>query len=492
MNKLNDHSKKVEEFSQAFKAIQNRSQGGPSPVVLDHCENQSNTTHLKSYKIDSNKINFSQFREVILVDPEKKTALIEPRVSMETLLASTLPFGLVPAVLPEFKGITAGGAIMGGAAESSSHQWGCFNDICLSYELIDGKGNLIKVSKEENRDLFFGIAGSYGSLAALVSAEIQLIPAQDYVYLRYHSFSNPMEAIEKIQSLVHSDRPPPLLDGLIFDKNSSVVIEGHFNADGFPDTDFPLFSFQALSAPWYCQHVKTMNQESKVWFEKMTLNDYFFRYDLGAFWMGAYLFKPQFLKNFILEGWLGFDEASKENFTQEEISRITPLSDISPIMRTLLRPLLHSQPLWSLLHKTKQWIRKRFVIQDLCIPESHATDFWKDLLDDASIFPLWLCPIKGTREPQILAPHLLSPNSPDTHFINFGVYGIPAEPNPIRKVIKKLEERVRFYEGRKVLYSDSYYSEEEFWQIYCRKKYEALRMKTHANGVWNKLTDKVL
>jgi hypothetical protein len=62
-------------------------------------------------------------------------ALVEPRVTMEQLVDTLLPFGLVPPVVPEFKHITVGGSIAGVAGESSSYKYGFFHDTCVSYEV---------------------------------------------------------------------------------------------------------------------------------------------------------------------------------------------------------------------------------------------------------------------------------------------------------------------------------------------------------------------
>ena len=51
--------------------------------------------------------------------------------------------------------------------------------------------------------------------------------------------------------------------------------------------------------------------------EMMSLEDYLFRYDQGAFWMGAYLFQLPLLARFILQGI--FKLSRKEGFTQKEV-----------------------------------------------------------------------------------------------------------------------------------------------------------------------------
>jgi len=351
---------------------------------------------------------------------------------------------------------------------------------------------LLKVSPFENSDIYYGMAGSYGSLGILVSTEIQLIPVEDFIYLTYH-FLKPIEAIEKLKSYSHLSKKPTFLDGIIFSNELAVVIEGNVHSESSPLT-LPTFSLKSPSAPWFFQHVKELANQSpsQSCQEKMSLEDYFFRYDLGGFWMGAFLFQLPFLTRFISEGILGFGKADQENFLERDIQRFHHPSDPPYLSRTFLRQVFNAKNLWVLLHKAEQWVQHRMVIQDFCIPETQSIPFCEEILNDPAIFPIWLCPIKGTRNPQIFAPHLLSPSHENSHFINFGIYGIPAKALPISEVTKKLEQMTEAYGGRKVLYSNSYYTKEEFWRIYSRSSYDNLRRMTEANGIWHEITDKVL
>jgi hypothetical protein len=73
----------------------------------------------------------------------------------------------------------------------------------------------------------------------------------------------------------------------------------------------------------------------------------------------------------------------------------------------------------------------------------------------------------------------LYPLAPGTAYINFGFWDRVAlrEPHPAGYVNRKIEQRVTELGGLKSLYSDSYFSEDEFWSIYNRPAYEALKAK---------------
>jgi delta24-sterol reductase len=52
-------------------------------------------------------VDISGLNHVIAVNSDKKTVLVEPGVAMDEQIKHLLPFHLMPAVVPEFPGITA-------------------------------------------------------------------------------------------------------------------------------------------------------------------------------------------------------------------------------------------------------------------------------------------------------------------------------------------------------------------------------------------------
>ncbi len=491
-----------------------------SPISLRYDSNGSYTTRTKSYKKGCFELNCSSLNRVIEVDLERRVAIAEPRVSMEALIQATLPYGLTPAVIPELKGITVGGAIVGMAAESASHRWGTFNDTCSALEFLTSNGNLMRVTPSENADLFYGIAGSYGSLGTLVLAEIKLIPANELVHLRYTVFSNPSECVKALLSRSHAENAPDFLDGMIFNKKLAVMIEGNLALKCSISKNTPRFSTRPISSQFYYQHVQEIAENNLTGFfeEVMSHGDYYFRYDLGAFWMGAYMFHLPLLRRLIVEGILNWSFHKHDGFTESEVRRFHKIEDPNGIFRALFRPITNCKNLCKMLHKSEKWVKSRLMIQDYCIPGNKAYTFIEQVLDDPGIYPMWLLPIKGTKSPQIFAPHLLQnlgkeeeneqtekgqtekdqpekdqpEKQQNSHFINFGLYGIPNHSAPVEQITKKLEQTTSLLGGRKVLYSHSYYTRDEFWEIYSHESYQALREKTGAEGFWHDIVEKVL
>lgn len=486
-------AKDIESLQQQIRSLyeQRKSSANKPPVTLEYRTHSSYTTRSKVYKENAQKVDCGHLNRVLDIDPHKKIAIVEPRVTMEELVKATLPFGLTPAVIPEIKDITVGGAISGMAGESASHRWGCFNDICNAFEFITAEGNLVRATPTENEEFYYAIPGSYGSLGFLTSAEIQLIPAKKKVRLRYHVFSSPQKAIERLLSLSNQSVPPDFIDGIILNKNLAVAIEGFLVEDELPH--LPQFSAESASNPYYYQHVHkiAVDHPMGIYEECMSHHDYFFRYDPGAFWVGPYLFHFPLLSRLIFQGilkWFPFQDALDE----AEVRRFHEVPYPSALLRTPLKSFTSCKMMCRMLHRAEEWVKNRFIIQDFCIPESKAYQFLEVVLQDPGVFPMWLLPIKSTSKPQIFAPHIIENGGTDKHFINFGVYGLPAYSVPIPQITRKLERFTRQLGGRKVLYSHSYYSAEEFWGIYPQDAYDALRSKTAANGFWVDITDKVL
>lgn len=68
----------------------------------------TNSTRQSTYRKDR-IIDTRSLSNVLEVDKERKTALVEPNVSMDQLVEVTMEHGLVPPVVMELPGITVGG-----------------------------------------------------------------------------------------------------------------------------------------------------------------------------------------------------------------------------------------------------------------------------------------------------------------------------------------------------------------------------------------------
>ncbi len=104
---LKQHSDSVETIQKQVKTFYERK----TKIKVYH--GTSNST--RSTKFEKDKyIDISKLNQVISVNSVENFILVEPNVSMDKLVQETLKYGLIPPVVPEFPGITIGGAVQGG------------------------------------------------------------------------------------------------------------------------------------------------------------------------------------------------------------------------------------------------------------------------------------------------------------------------------------------------------------------------------------------
>lgn len=427
-----------------------------------------NTIRCKKYKRTILPAEYSASEHQIAINPDRTIVRAGSKVTMEALVDALLPHGLIPLVVPEFKGITVGGAINGAAIESTSGKHGQFNDTCLSYTLWTGSEKLT-VSPSENADLFHAVAGSFGSLGRVIEAEISIRPTTGFVELQYETVSGCKEACERI-----SQSTDPV-EGIVYDRNRTVLIR----LTNASKKTIPSYHTSASSSEWFFAFVDRMAKKQSQGSIVMPIRDYLFRHDRGAFWMAGLGARVRILYRYVLHKLFGWDGGS--------LPSVTPAYP-SYFSRALFGHLCDSQRLYQSLHSgSEEFFKHRVVIQDFYIPQKHSPAFIEQVLNLYRIRPIWLCPVRPTNEDQLFSPHF---SSDQDLLIDVGVYGIPFKRDAI-EATKDLEQLTSAFGGRKMLYSYNYYTPEQFWTIYSKPSYDALRKKYRLHDLLD-ITDKVL
>ena len=409
-----------------------------------------------------NMIDISPLSRVLQVDSRTRTALVEPNVPMDRLVEAAMHHGLIPPVVMEFPGITAGGGFAGTGGESSSFKYGYFNETVDSIEVVLGNGDIVTASEKENSDLFHGASGAVGSLGITTLLELQLIPARKYIKATYYPVRSINEAIEKI----HEETLNPELDyvdGILFSQYHGVIVTGSMTDDLPVNTQVKKFS--GAKDPWYYLHVKerTLGSAEPI-VEFIPLAEYLFRYDRGGFWVGASAFQ----------------------YFKFPFNRFT---------RWWLDDFLHTRMLYKSLHASGQ--SRNYIIQDLGLPYSTAENFINYTTNSFGIWPLWLCPLRQARPPTF-HPHFveMGKDGPTPKpMLNVGLWGFgPTQGDDDDEGFiaknRELEHKLRELGGMKWLYAHTYYTENEFWEMFDRQWYDDLRMKYHAESlpsVWHKV-----
>lgn len=392
----------------------------------------------------------------------------------------------------------------GTAAESSSFKYGYFDRSVNWVEIVLANGDIVKASADENPDLFYGAVGACGTLGVTTLFEIQLQPSGPYIELTYHPISSVREALNLLNSSAREDWD--YIDGILFSATSGMIVLGRITHTRTPN--LPILRFTRARDPWFFLHAHAKATHARHTYcdtcilaqhspstpstapvprtELVPLADYFFRYDRGTFWMGAY-------------GW--------------------PAWLFNRLGRFVLDPLLRTRVRYEALHHSGR--SQRFIIQDLAIPGARAEEFLSWVDKELAVWPLWLCPVRSdSRAPLHAANSLVAPlvegsavgqgkvevedgGVSSDLLMNVGVWGVSQgmwdrynagdKAGAYDRFIadnRALEATVKRLGGLKWLYAHNYYTEAEFWEIYDKQAYDGLREKWGADGLpslWDKM-----
>jgi hypothetical protein len=189
--------------------------------------------------------------------------------------------------------------------------------------------------------------------------------------------------------------------------------------------------------------------------EIVPIQSYLFRHDRGAFWSGEL-----FLKYFGLPN--------------------------NRFARWLVDPMTKARAIYQGMLSTDS--ADGAIIQDFLLPVETSEAFVEYIDKELGIWPIWICPIRrqaGGKE-NVGWPFYKSAVSEekDEMTLNFGVWG-PTDPTPeaFRRTNRVMEQKLRELRGMKVPYAANFYTEEEFWSLYDREKYESTAEEMVCRGV---------
>lgn len=399
------------------------------------------------------RLSVRDFNHVLSVDAAKEWVEAEGMTTYAELLDATLAYGVMPAVLPELKSITVGGAISGTGLESSSFRYGFVHETVLEMDVLLADGRVVTCTPEnEHRDLFFGIPNSYGTLGYILKAKLRTVPVKPYVMVRHLKFSGPADLFSAMKE--YAGRPDvDFIDGAIHGKDYYILTAGTFSDAA------PYVSDYTYKNIYYRSQQKRDE-------DYLTTKDYLWRWDTDWFWCS----KVIHAQNPIIRRLLG-----KKRLNSIFYSKLMRLNHRWRITKRL-QSIFGGRP--------EEW-----VIQDSEIPVEHAAEYVKFFHREISTKPIAVgpvrCPTPRNRFP-------LFPLKPLALYINVGFYGsVPAANDAAAGHFNRLVERkTGALGGIKMLYSDAYYTREEFWKIYGKTAYDALKQKYDPRGKLKGLYEK--
>jgi FAD/FMN-containing dehydrogenase len=298
---------------------------------------------------------------------------------------------------------------------------GGFHDTCLAYEVITASGDVVTLAPD---DLAFQMMhGSFGTLGILSKLTFSLVPALPYVHVVYETHRT-IEAYTAAIRHHASARDVDFMDGIIHGPSHFVLSVARFVATA-PFTH----RYDRLRVYW--------ESTAKRQDDYLTTKDYLFRYNRG-------------------------------------VTNVRPRSLIG---RLLLGPVMQSTQ-WLTLGDKFHWLLrtdKPTVTVDLFLPISRAADFlsWWDR--EFAFYPLWCVPYRRVRDYEWLVPSFWT-NLHDDMFLDLAVYGM-RQHGP-RNAHKMIEDKLRELNGIKTLIAHNYYTEAEFWAIWNKPNYDAVKQRT--------------
>src|SRR6185312_2640113 len=115
-----DHDERVRAISEQVRARPS------AQKITVRKKRPGHTPHDYGYKAGKHVIDVTTLDHVLELDREKQLVICEAEVNMGQLCKATLPYGFVPAVVPELETFTVGGLIGGLGIETSAHRFGIF------------------------------------------------------------------------------------------------------------------------------------------------------------------------------------------------------------------------------------------------------------------------------------------------------------------------------------------------------------------------------
>jgi FAD/FMN-containing dehydrogenase len=397
-------------------------------------------------------LDVSGLDSVISVDAARRTADVQGVCTYESLVAATLPFGLMPMVVPQLKSITLGGAVTGLGIESSSFRNGLPHESVLEMDILTGAGEVVTASPDQNADLFRGFPNSYGSLGYAVRLRIALDPVRPYVALRHVKFADLdalAEAIVDIGTKRHHDgEPVDFLDGVMFDPHESYLTLGRW-------IDWPREAGQAEPSDYTGQQIyyrSLANRETDV----LSIEDYLWRWDTDWFWCS---------------GAFGVQRPLVRRLWPARLRR-------SDVYRRLVG-LDHRYHVAAKIDRLRGIGPRERVIQDIEVPADRTADFLRWFSANVGMSPVWLCPLR-LREPDgpgSATRWPLYPLEPGRMYVNVGFWGsvVIAAGHSDGEVNRAIEQAVAEHQGHKSLYSDAYYDRATFATMYGGDVYSELK-----------------
>jgi FAD/FMN-containing dehydrogenase len=390
------------------------------------------------------QLDVHDFNQVLRVDAAAGRVEVEGMTSYARLVHACLGHGVMPAVVPQLKSITIGGAVAGCGIESSSFRYGLVHETVQEMEILLGDGSTVLCTPEnEHRDLFYGFPNSYGTLGYALRITAAVVPVRRFVRIACLHFTEAEQFFAELERTC-SRADVDFVDGVVFGRNELVLVTGRC-------TDTAPYTSDYTYEHIFYQALRERTEDF------LTTADYLWRWDTDWFWCS---------RNLLAQHPLIRRLYGRRHLNSITYTKLMRWNSRWKITRTLDRLRgFHSES----------------VIQDVQIPLDKAAEFLDFYHDVIRFLPVWVCPVRAYR-PEVKFD--LYPLETDRLHVNFGFWDVirTRRPLPPGHYNRQVEARVIALGGLKSLYSDSYFTPDTFWRLYHRPAYERLKQRYDPEG----------
>jgi len=402
------------------------------------------TSNLFRDRADGGKrrLDVSAFTHVLAVEPQSGWLDAEGMVPYDVLTDACIARGVMPAVVPQLKSITIGGALAGVGIEATSFRHGLVHDSVREFDVLTGTGEIVTARPDnEHADLFFGFPNSYGTLGYALRVRAATLPVKPFVQVEHRRCARVDEIFSELARGCSSDAD--FVDAVVFAHDELVLNQARF-VDSAPHTSDYTYEKIYYRSLLECE------------VDYLTTRDYVWRWDTDWFWCSKNLGAQNPLLRRL------FGRARLNSRTYQRIMRAN--TKLGLVRR---------------FERVSGWHRES-IIQDVDIPLARCEEFLDFYLREIGLLPVWICPIGAT---PVAGRFPLFARS-NTIYVNFGFWDVKRtreahEPGHFNRLI---ERKVTELGGIKSLYSDSFFTRAEFDAAYNGAAYRALKARYDPGG----------
>ncbi|MET0975161.1 MAG: FAD-binding protein, partial [Leifsonia sp.] len=240
--------------------------------------------------------------------------------------------------------------------------------------------------------------------------------------------------------------PIHYLDGVVFSADESYLCVGTQTAASGAVSDYTGRRI----------YYRSLQHDDGVKDDRLTIHDYLWRWDTDWFWCSE-AFGAQ----------------------QPLIRRFWPRRHLRSSSYATLMRLERRFDIGDRLERLKGRPRRERVIQDVEIPIGRCAEFLDWFLANVPIAPIWLCPLRprGLTGADTADAWPLYPIRPNQDYVNVGFWSTVPVGSTAGETNRRIEHEVGALHGHKSLYSESFYSAEEFDGLYGGEFYRDVKRR---------------